>query len=40
MNDLDFLSSKDDDLLENFLNDEQFPAEEIDPETANLLRDF
>jgi len=38
MNDFDFLSP--DDLLENFLNDDQYPAEEIDPETEKLLKDF
>ena len=35
----DFLSP--DDLLENFLNEEfEYPREEMDAETANLLRDF
>ena len=35
----DFLSP--DDLLENFLNEEfEYPREEIDAETANLLRVF
>jgi len=35
----DFLSP--DDLLENFLNEEfEYPREEMDAETATLLRDF
>ena len=35
----DFFSP--DDLLENFLNEEfEYPREEMDAETANLLRDF
>ena len=35
----DFLSP--DDLLENFLNEDfEYPREEMDAETANLLRDF
>ncbi len=35
----DFISP--DDLLENFLNEEfEFPREEMDAETATLLKDF
>jgi len=37
----DFTFASPDDILENFLNEEfEYPREEMDAETATLLKDF